>query len=44
VVFHLTTDVSTTTRHRFGDRPPLTVAGGDRIPSGEREVRRTGSP
>lgn len=29
VVFHLTTDVTTATRYRLGDRPPVTVAGGD---------------
>lgn len=29
VVFHLTTDVTTTTTYRLNDRPPVTVAGGD---------------
>jgi hypothetical protein len=29
VVFHLTTDVTTTTSYKLNDRPPVTVAGGD---------------
>jgi hypothetical protein len=29
VVFHLTTDVTTTTGYGLNDRPPVTVAGGD---------------
>ena len=29
VVYHLATDVTTTTSYRFNDRAPVTVAGGD---------------